>query len=193
MIPSLSTEEYCANPTGPFDVLVVDDSRTNLEVIGRRLMHRGHRTCLCASGIEALDRIQGRSFDIVILDMVMPGMSGVAVLREIRQMSHTQNLPVLMMTARSDPAAVVEALGAGADDHVAKPFEFEALIARMERLIARAREHRALLHSNARLDARIAERAIEIGELRAQLQEIQLDRQRLVQKLRALHLPETSG
>lgn len=176
-----------AGPSGaPLDILVVDDSRTNLQVIGRRLTQMGCRACLCASGAEALDRIQGRSFDLVLLDMAMPGMSGVTVLREIRAMQHTRHIPVLMITARSDPGAVVEALGTGADDHVAKPFEFEVLEARMRRLIERARDLEELRRSNETLDSRIASRAIEIGELRSRIQAMQADRKRLADSLYAL-------
>lgn len=173
-------------PGAPLDVLVVDDSRTNLQVIGRRLNQMSYRCCLCASGQEALDRIQGRSFDLVLLDMVMPGMSGITVLREIRAMQHRRHTPVLMITARSDPGAVIEALGAGADDHVAKPFEFEVLDARMRRLVERAQENEALRRSNETLDARIAHRAIEIGELRSRVHDILADRQRLADSLQAL-------
>lgn len=186
MVPSPRPAVQAKSSGMPLDILVVDDSRTNLQVIGRRLTHMGHRCCLCMSGAEALDRIQGRNFDLVLLDMVMPGMSGMTVLREIRAMQHRRYVPVLMITARSDPGAVVEALGGGADDHVAKPFEFEVLEARMERLIARAQEVDELRRSNETLDARIARRAIEIGELRAKVHDMIADRKRLADSLHAL-------
>lgn len=175
-----------ASTAARLDILVVDDSRTNLEVIGRRLTHMGYRCCLCASGPEALDRLQGRTYDLVLLDMVMPGMSGMTVLREIRSMQHRRDIPVLMITARSDPGAVVEALGGGADDHVAKPFEFEALEARMRRAMERAAEVGALRRSNETLDARIARRAIEIGELRSRVQDILAERKQLADSVSEL-------
>lgn len=186
MVPFQPGAAQSISMKAPFDVLVVDDSRTNLQVIGRRLTHIGYRCCLCASGAEALDRLQGRSFDLVLLDMVMPGMSGVAVLREIRSMQHRRHVPVMMITARSDPGAVVEALGAGADDHVTKPFEFDALDARMRRLIARAQEIDALRRSNATLDARVVRRAVEIGELRSRIRDMVADRKRLADSLELL-------
>src|SRR4051812_38213224 len=89
-------------------ILAVDDSRTNLAVLGRRLGHLGYLTVLSDNGPEALDLIAARGFDLVLLDMVMPRMSGIHVLREIRGGSDTADLPVIMLTGRSDPSAAVE-------------------------------------------------------------------------------------
>ena len=168
------------------DILVVDDSRTNLQVIGRRLTRMGYRTMLCESGASALAQMHGRRFDVVILDMVMPDMSGITTLQEIRCTAAIAETPVMMMTARSDIGAAIEALAAGADDHVAKPFDFDVLGARIERLLARARAFEDLRRANAELDARIASRAMELGEVKAQLAEGLAERIRLTASLRAL-------
>ena len=168
-------------------ILVVDDSRTNLAVLGKRLGHLNYLAVLCDNGAEALDLIAARGFDLLLLDMVMPGMSGVHVLREIRGSRDTADLPVIMLTGRSDPAAAVEALAAGADDHVAKPFAFEVLHARIERVLTRARRIADLKRSNATLDARIAARAMELGETKNELAATRADRQRLVASIRALN------
>ncbi|GGA43888.1 response regulator [Sphingomonas psychrolutea] len=168
-------------------ILVVDDSRTNLTVLGRRLGHLGYLTVLSDNGGEALDLIAARGFDLVLLDMVMPRLSGVQVLREIRGSHDTADLPVIMLTGRSDPAAAVEALAAGADDHVAKPFDFDVLAARIARTLARARRIAELKRSNASLDARIAARAVELGETKTQLAATRADRQRLVASIQALN------
>jgi len=153
------------------DILVVDDSRVALSVMGKRLTRMGYMVALVETGTAALDLVQARRFDAVLLDMTMPIMSGLAVLRELRGSVVTQALPVLMMTSRSDPAAAVQALSEGADDHVVKPFDFEVLGARIERLLDRARAVETLKRANAALDGRIAQRAVEIGELRLALSE----------------------
>ena len=168
-------------------ILAVDDSRTNLSVLGRRLAHLGYLTALSDTGAEALDLIAARGFDLILLDMVMPRMSGIHVLREIRGSRDTADLPVIMLTGRSDPAAAVEALAAGADDHVAKPFDFDVLAARIARTLARSRRIADLKRSNAALDARIAARAVELGETRTQLAATRADRQRLVASIQALN------
>ena len=92
-----------------------------------------------------------------------------------------------MVTARSEPSAAVEALAAGADDWIAKPFAFEVLAARIERTLARAARLAELKRSNSALDARIAQRAIELGEARAELASTRADRVRLVASIQALH------
>lgn len=160
-----------APPVQLGDIIVVDDSRTALSVMGKRLTRMGYTVALVETGMAALDIIQARRFDAMLLDMTMPVMSGIAVLREVRSSSVTASLPVLMLTSRSDPAAAVQALREGADDHVVKPFDFDVLAARIERLLGRARAFEGLRRANAVLDGRIAQRAVEIGELRLALAE----------------------
>ena len=167
-------------PAGPGPaILVVDDSRTNLAVMGKRLTRMGYLVSLCDNGVEALDLMHARRFDLVVLDMVMPGLSGIAVLRELRGSVATAAMPVVMITARSDDGAVIEALGAGADDHVSKPFSFEVFGARIARLLDRSRAFENLRASNAALDARIVRRAMELGALRAAFDEARQQLERL--------------
>ena len=153
----------------PASIIVVDDNRTALSVMFRRLTRMGYEVAAYESARAALDILQARRFDLMVLDMAMPGMSGMACLTELRESQPTADLPVLMMTERSDPGAAVAALGAGADDHVVKPFDFDVLGARIARLLDRARNVSELKRANEELDARIARRAVEIGELRTEL------------------------
>jgi two-component system OmpR family response regulator len=168
-------------------ILAVDGNRTNLGVIGRRLAHFGYLSALSDNGNEALGLIAGRGFDLVLLDMGLAGMSGLRVLQEIRGAPDTADLPVIMLTGRSDAAAAVQALAAGADDHVAKPFDFEVLAARIERVLGRYRRIAELKRANQALDARIATRAVELGEMKSELAETRADRQRLIASLQALN------
>ncbi|MES2442662.1 MAG: response regulator [Pseudomonadota bacterium] len=168
-------------------ILAVDDSRTNLNVLAHRLGHLGYLVVLSDRGSEALDLIAGRGFDLVLLDMMMPELSGMHVLQEIRAARDTADLPVIMVTARGDAEAIVQSLSAGADDYVAKPFAFEVLAARIERTLARAERLESLKRSNLALDARIAARAIELGEARTELATTRADRSRLVASIEALH------
>ena len=168
-------------------ILAIDDSRINLNVIGKRLANLGYLVALSDNGPEALDLIAARGFDLVLLDMVMPEMSGLHVLSEIRGNRETADLPVIMVTGRSDPQAAVQALAGGADDHVAKPFAFEVLAARIDRVLGRAKRIAELKRSNAVLDARIAARAMELGEARVQLAETRADRLRLIASLQTLN------
>ena len=168
-------------------ILIVDDSRTNRDVLARRLAEQGYLVALAADGREALDMIAGRSFDLVLLDIIMPGLSGLDVLAEIRGDRQNADLPVVMVTGRSDAEAAVRALAGGADDHIAKPFTFDVLFARVARVLDRGRRLAELKRANAALDARIAVRAMELGEARSDLAIAHADRERLVASLAALH------
>lgn len=167
-------------------VLVVDDSRTNLDILCRRLGQAGFVVLPCDDGRHAQTIVAGGGIDLVLLDMVMPGVSGVDVLQHIRASRATADLPVIVVTGRSDPTAAVEALAAGADDWIAKPFAFDVLAARIDRMLARSARLADLKRSNATLDARIARRAIELGEARAELAVSQADRTRLIASIQAL-------
>jgi len=168
-------------------ILAIDDSRTSLNVLGQQLAQHGYLVVLCESGAEALDLLAARGFDLVLCDLVMPGMSGLSVVHEIRSNRETADLPVIVVTASDDPRVAVDVLKAGADDFVTKPFTFDVLAARIERVIARARRIAELKRSNAALDARIASRAMELGEARAALAETRADRLRLIASLQSLN------
>lgn len=172
---------------GTRTILAIDNSRTNLHVIGQRLGQLGYLVVLSDSGREALDLISTHSFDLVLVDMMMPGVSGIEVLREVRGSPDTADLPVIMITARSDSKSTVEALTAGADDHVAKPFDFDTFTARIERTLARAARVGELKRAVASLDARVASRAMELGETRTELAVTRADRARLVSSIHSLN------
>ncbi len=106
----------------------------------------------------------------------MPRMSGAELARAIRGEVQWNDMPVMLITGKSKPADAVRAYAAGADDVILKPFHFEVLVARTKRRIDRARTLAGLREDNATLDARIVERAIQIGELRDQLKEAQEQR-----------------
>ncbi len=179
MAASSSTTSGGLDTLAGREILIVDDSRTTLELLGRRLEKLGCEVAQAIDGIDALSLLERRGFDLVLVDMVMPRLSGVRTLREMRASLRHADTPAIMMTARRDPAAAIEALEAGADDHIAKPLDFPVLAARIKRLLRRAAMIGNLRKINAALDSRIATRAHEAGELRAQLAAVHVDRSRL--------------
>jgi len=159
-------------------ILAVDDSRTNLHVLAHRLGQLGYLVVLADCGSQALELISARGFDLVLVDRVMPEVSGLHVLQEIRATRDTTDLPVIMVTSQSDPRGAIEALQAGADDYLERPYEFEELAARIQRVLARSDRMEELKRSNLALDARIAARAIELGEARGELAAIRVELER---------------
>ncbi len=113
-------------------VLVVDDQEQNREILRRRLERKGHTIVEAEDGPEALDKIKKQPFDIVLLDIRMPGMDGNEVLEKIRANWNPMELPVIMVSAESDSKTMVKSLGLGADDYVTKPVDMPVLLARME-------------------------------------------------------------
>lgn len=154
--------------TEPLTILAVDDEPVNLRLLEAVLAPYGHRVRIAGSGQECLDVLAGEDIDLVLLDVVMPGLDGYEVCRRIRGDERTAFLPVVMITA-SDAQERVAALEAGADDFVRKPFDRSELLARVASLgrIKRYQDtisaQRAELATwNQQLEQRVAE---QVGEM----------------------------
>ncbi len=125
-------------------ILVIDDDAAVTSLLKRGLSYEGFAVETAKSGIEGLTIARERPADLVILDVMMPGLGGFEVLQRLRVAD--DNLPVLMLTAKDAPNDQVQGLEAGADDYVLKPFTFEVLLARIRALLRRQRiDHPPLL------------------------------------------------
>ena len=162
---------YPATPEERPRILVVEPNRTYLGVLAHRLSEAGLRVTTADSGSSAIAELYRLRIDLVLAELDMPRMSGAELARAIRGEVQWNDTPVMLMTGKSKPADAVRAYEAGADDVILKPFHFEVLVARIERRIARARSVKQLRDDNAALDARVIERAIQIGELKEKLKE----------------------
>ncbi len=116
-------------------ILAVDDNPQIQKLVSVNLHARGYAVQTASSGEEALDLFKGGQFDLVLLDLVLPGISGIDVCIWIRQQS---TVPVIVLSAREDEELKVRALDAGADDYVTKPFSQEELLARVRAVLRRA-------------------------------------------------------
>ena len=168
-------------------LLLIDEDATARAVIARRLSHLHYDVAVAENGFVALNRLLTRPVDIILIDMGLTALSGIATMKKIRAAGLAGQASFVMITGRQDSVSVVEALEAGADDHVVKPFDLDVLDARLRHLCQRADELGALSRHNAELDARIARRAVELGETREALREMQADRVRLVSSIQALN------
>ncbi len=116
-------------------ILVIDDDPAVTSLLKRGLSYEGFAVDTAKSGTEGLAIVRERPSDLVILDVMMPGLNGFEVLQRLR--AADEQLPILMLTARDAPADQVQGLGSGADDYVIKPFTFEVLLARVHALLRR--------------------------------------------------------
>lgn len=117
-------------------ILVVDDDPTVTSVLKRGLAFEGYGVDVASSGQQAISMARDKAPELVILDVMMPGMDGFEVLARLRNAE--PNLPVLMLTARDGPDDQVKGLESGADDYVVKPFSFAILAARVKALLRRS-------------------------------------------------------
>jgi len=122
-------------------VLIVEDDASIREVTALGLARSGLKTTTAVDGREALTKWRAEEFDLIVLDVMLPGLDGFEVCREIRRSSGpTSRVPILMLTARTDTIDVVVGLESGADDYVRKPFEVPELVARVRALMRRSSE-----------------------------------------------------
>src|SRR5580698_4580444 len=119
-------------------VLVVEDEAALATMLRYNLEKQGYRVEEAADGQEALTRIAETQPDLVLLDWMLPQMSGLEVCRQIRRKSATRDLPVIMVTARTEDQDAVRGLNTGADDYIAKPFSMDSLLARIRALLRRS-------------------------------------------------------
>jgi two-component system phosphate regulon response regulator OmpR len=118
-------------------LLVVDDDRRILELLSRFLSDHGYRVTTANNASEARARLGGFAFDLLVLDVMMPGESGIDLARSIRTES---KVPILMLTARSEPVDRIAGLEIGADDYVGKPFEPRELLLRIGGILRRSEQ-----------------------------------------------------
>lgn len=168
-------------------VLLIDENPTARAVVARRLSHLGYDVALAEHGFAAINLLVTHPVDVILIDMALTMLPAMATMEKIRATNLGGSACFVMLTGRQDSQSIVEALAAGADDHVVKPFDFDVLDVRLRYLCQRAETLSALARHNAELDARIARRAVELGETRETLRELQVDRARLVSSIQALH------
>lgn len=121
-------------------ILVVDDEEDILELVQYNLTREGYHVSGATSGEAALKKANAEKFDLVVLDLMLPGIDGLEVARQLKNQSTTKAVPIIMLTAKGEEADIVTGLELGADDYVTKPFSPRILIARVRTVLRRKTE-----------------------------------------------------
>jgi diguanylate cyclase (GGDEF)-like protein len=132
-------------------ILIVDDISDNRTILTRRFQRRGFDVVEADSGFTAIELIDKDPFDLVLLDVMMPGIDGIETLKRIRSQRSASALPVIMVTAKSESANIVDALELGANDYVTKPVDFAVALARVNTQISRKRAEQQVAQVNDEL------------------------------------------
>ena len=163
----------------PPRILAVDDVPANLEILRVRLEAEGYEVVTAADGEEALEQTRKLTPDLVLLDVLMPKLDGIAVLKQLKQETAERFVPVILVTAKADTRDIVQGLEAGGDDYLTKPFEQAALVARVRSLLRVKELHdtiqqqatkleqqsEQLANWNHRLEERVAQQMTEIERI----------------------------
>ena len=165
LLPAAAMDQKSDPGTAAGDILVVDDEPVNLQVLVNQLHLAGYRVRVAASGAEALEQVAEAIPDLILLDIMMPNMTGYEVCQCVRQNHSAVQLPVIMLTARSRISDVVQGFQAGANDYVVKPFSREVLLARVKTQLQLTQAYHTLAE-NLRLKQELQQRQQTEWELR---------------------------
>ena len=152
-----------------YDILIVDDNPKNLQLLGSTLREVDYNVEAALNGKEALEWMDEKAFDLVLLDVMMPEMDGFQVCEIIRQNNQLDNLPILFLTAKTDKESILVGFKTGAQDYITKPFETGELLARVKTHLELRRSKELLKETNQLLEERVAERTKELAEANAEL------------------------
>jgi response regulator RpfG family c-di-GMP phosphodiesterase len=147
-----------------YRVLVVDDEKVNRQVLFNHLSLEHYHVSLAENGIEALENLNEREYDLIFLDIMMPKMSGYEVCKKIREKYNLFELPVLMLTAKNQPKDLVAGFEAGANDYVNKPFDKKELLSRTKTLLLLNHSIRDILKLNEEINETQSEMIYTLGE-----------------------------
>jgi signal transduction histidine kinase len=148
-------------------ILLVDDTPTNLKVLAEALQGQGWKTLMAADGESAIEQVEYLRPDLILLDVMMPGIDGFETCRRLKANPASADIPVIFMTALSDTIDKVRGLELGAVDYITKPFQ-------QEEVIARTKLHLRLSQLTFKLEQQVTERTQELSQSLQQLQEMQL-------------------
>jgi len=150
------------NDNTPPHILVVDDIEDNHVLLCRSLRRAGFTADALENGVDTIARVSTNAPDLILLDWMMPGLSGMEVLQAIRERYDANTLPIIMCTAREESSCISEAIACGANDYLQKPVDMPTAIARIKSQLQRRDALQSLSNINRDLEATLAQRTRDL-------------------------------
>jgi two-component system sensor histidine kinase/response regulator len=154
-------------------ILIVDDVERNIQVLGSLLRKEGYDIGFAMNGDDALQVLEKQDYDLILLDVTMPGKNGFEVCRIIRQHERLKEIPVIFLTARTENEDVLEGFESGGQDYVMKPFKSSELLARVETHLTLLQQKRELNSFNQKLEHKVDERTKQLNKANQKLEKIE--------------------
>jgi two-component system sensor histidine kinase/response regulator len=145
-----------------FTILMVDDNPKNLQLLGSTLRNEGYMLEFATNGNMALSWLNKRTFDLILLDIMMPEISGFDVCEQIRAKEDLNDLPIIFLTAKTDKESIIKGFNLGAQDYITKPFDTAELLARVRTHLELRYSREQLKNMNQILEDRVEERTLEL-------------------------------
>jgi two-component system phosphate regulon response regulator PhoB len=138
-------------------VLVVEDDEDIRELVSYNLLKEGYQVAGVASGEDALTSVESRAPDLILLDIMLPGLDGLRVCRKLKENPLLKSIPIIMLTAKGEEPDIVAGLNMGADDYVTKPFSPKVLVARVQAVLRRAEQEREFSDEQEEQESEVVE------------------------------------
>ena len=161
-----------AQPPEKGTILIVDDTPANISVLLDYLHQQGFKVLVARDGLRALEQVKHARPDLILLDVVMPGLDGFETCRRLKAEADTGAIPVIFMTALSDTTDKMRGFEVGAVDYVIKPFQHEEVLARVTTHLTLRRLQMELQEANARLEQRVAERTAALQQALEEVEQL---------------------
>ena len=139
------------SPSGAFSVLIVDDISKNIQILGNILRAEGYVLAFAVSGEQALEMMGADRYDLVLLDVMMPGLDGFEVCRRLKTSTESRDIPIIFLTAKTEQEDIITGFHLGAVDYVTKPFNAVELLARVRTHLALKRSREQIEQKNSSL------------------------------------------
>lgn len=181
----MTAEIYQGNQAKQHRILIVDDNPRNLQVLGRILQEKNYAIEFATNGLAALEWLDNSVFDLILLDINMPGIDGFEVCANIRSREAFNNMPVIFLSANSDRESILKGFDQGAQDYVTKPFDSRELLVRVKTHLELKDSQEYLQDANKVLEEKVTERTVHLQQANKLLQELNIELSKAKEKAEA--------